>query len=248
VSDTLVVIPTKGRPAQLERLVNSLWKTAAEPVDILLVLSEGEQELYNETVSQLWAYTPSLHINFDSMFVASDATYPDKLNATVDFIREGGHRYVFVPNDDHEAITVGWDRAYKDLIGDEPFGLAYGPDGVWEDGQVPSAPFLTATFVTTLGFLALPGLQHILVDNVWMDLAKALSVCHFTRDVRIQHHHLDNGEAEVDDTYRETQHNDARNREDRMVWWRWLESSERLAQEKSLAALWSPPRQITRPL
>lgn len=153
--------------------------------------------------------------------VPDDYAYPEKLNkAAAEHAFE--YRYLALFNDDHEPITPGWDVAMKAALSNDPFGVAYGPDGVWEEGQVPTAPMITSSMYTALGWIALPGLHHILVDNVWMDLAKATGTLHFLPDVRIQHHHIDNGEAPMDATYAETQNNEVRNQEDRETWWAWL--------------------------
>jgi hypothetical protein len=223
VADTLVIVPTKGRPQQFVRLVRAIWDTAAEPVDILALHSPGDFQNYREHLSAMQHDAKPLWPLRSVTVPAEFDSYSGKLARAATAMRKyvTSHRFLAVLNDDHEPVTSGWDRAFKDAIGNESFAVAYGPDGVWEDGQVPTAPFLTSSIVTALGWIALPGLQHILIDNVWMELAQGTDTLHFLRDVRIQHHHVDNGEAKWDATYRETQNNEPRNQQDRERWWAW---------------------------
>lgn len=200
----------------MPRLVDSIQRHSEEQPAIYLVVDEAETPAY------LAAIEPYAHVSI--FFVKNGSTYPEKLNTAADTLAPH-FRYMALLNDDHEVMTPDWDRLFKGALGDDPFGVAYGPDGVWEDGQVPTAPFITTSMHRALGWVALPGLQHILVDNVWMDLAKRLDTLHFLPEVRIQHHHLDNGEAAMDATYAETQNNEARNQADRERWWEWMGSS-----------------------
>ncbi len=243
-ADTLVIVPTKGRSHLIPRLLDSIESTAVDEVDIVLVVCAAEVPSYSHLLEHQHGFDVWI------LTAEDDATYPSKVNQAA---KKYAHRYRYfaIWNDEHEAITPGWDQAFKAAIGDEPFGLAYGPDGVWEEGQVPAAPFLTTSMQTALGWVALPGLQHILVDNVWMDLAASTGALHFLPEVRIQHHHLDIGEAEPDATYAETQNNEARNQQDRETWWAWLgdqvtpeletvPGSPRAADVERLRALWGP--------
>lgn len=244
-ADTLTIVPTRGRPDLAGRLVKSIWANADGPMDIVLVVNRDELSLYVDRLKRLGWHgrgNDSLIIHEVSNFLG----YAGKIDVAAS-IWAKKYRYMFIPNDDHEVMTAHFDTAFKTVIRDEPYGLAYGQDGMWKAGEVPTAPFMTTSFRLTLGWTCLPGLQHILIDNVWMDLAKALRVCHYLPEVEVLHRHVDNGLAVMDDTYRETQNNEPRNQQDRERWWEWLESDERTENEQALANLWKPPRQITRP-
>jgi hypothetical protein len=240
-ADTVVIVPTRGRSHLLPRLINSVRATAAAPVDIYLVVNVGEFDTYQAVIDPL-----RLDYNDIMVGVVEDGLdYPTKLNLAAN---AAAYRYKYMAlwNDEHEPLTAGWDAAFKAALGAEPFGVACGPDGIWENGEIPSAPFMTTSFHSALGWVALPGLQHILVDNVWMDLAKALDVYHFLPEVRVQHHHRQLG-APDDDTYHLTNDNPDMEEQDRQRWWEWLQSEERVDNEVALAELWNPPRGILRP-
>jgi hypothetical protein len=224
-SDTLAIVPTKGRPQFMKRLISSIRRSAHENIDIELVICESEGAIYSETIETLrWMAANVNDGYFDGVFmtvVHDTATYVEKINYAAEEYADR-YKYLFIPNDDHEVMTPGFDVAFKEAIGDAPFGLAYGFDGIWTEGQVATAPFMTASIWSALGYVALPSLFHILVDNVWVDLAKDQGACHYLPEVLVQHHHIDNGEAEHDATYAETNGNEQRNQHDREAWWEWL--------------------------
>lgn len=245
--ETLVILPTRGRPEGAGRLIRSIWKNQADPTAIWMTVNEDDAENYRALASELHDELPVLSA-FWFLIVPNDLAYPGKINyAAVAVAKHPEPKYLFIPNDDHEVLTPDFDRIFKDAIGDVPFGLAFGNDGIWTEGQTPTAPFISGSIATTLGWAALPGLGHILVDNVWLDLARWTGTSHFLPDVSVQHHHLDNGEAEKDATYAETQNNEERNESDRQVYADWYHH-QRWIDGDLLRALWNgaevPPRQF----
>jgi hypothetical protein len=246
-ADTVVIVPTRGRPAGFERLVRSIWATQSEATDIVGVINLDDLANYEETLDRLRLDLPGGRSGLWVHSAANDLAYRGKINDAA-WSLAGDYRFMFIPNDDHEVLTPGWDRAFKDAIGDEPFGLAYGNDSIWVEGQVPTAPFLTTSLHSTLGWTANPELEHILIDNTWLDLARWCGTAHYLPEVMTVHHHLDNGEAEMDATYAETQHNEARNEADRAAYRDWYEN-RRWIEGDRLRALWDdeasiPPRQF----
>ena len=196
MSDLLIIVPSKRRPTNVTRLVDAIHATAAEPVDILVVVCSNEVTEYEAAIA---TFDKTVGI----LIVDDDFEYPQKLNAAAAATADQ-YRYLGLFNDDHVPESPGWDTKLKTALADDAFGVAYAPDGIWEDGQVPTAPLITSSMQLTLGWVALPGLHHILVDNVWKELAEACGTLHFLRDVRIQHHHRTNGLALDDQTYRDT--------------------------------------------
>jgi hypothetical protein len=228
----LAIVPTKGRPKLARRLLRAIWRTAWEPVDIAFIICSSEMELYRRAFTRVQAPEGRAVLFVE---VDDDFTYPRKLNFGAAFAPAGVYRFFALLNDDHEPITHGWDVKLKDAIGDERFGVAYGPDGIWDDGTIPSAPVITSSMYEALGWVALPGLHHILVDNVWKDLAVAMGTLHFLPDVRIQHRHRQLG-AEDDATYRETNDNLAHQQEDGLTYETWS-SAQRALDVAKLEAL-----------
>lgn len=227
MADTLVIIPTKGRPHLIPKLLEAIRRTAVGEVDVALVINQSE---WNGGYSGV---TEDAMV----MVVPDDSNYPGKLNYAAQWATAYDYRYLVLLNDDHEPITNGWDIAMKTALKDDPFGIAYGPDGIWEDGRIPSAPMITASMFTALGWVALPGLHHILVDNVWWDLADRLGTRHFLPEVRIQHHHYTIGEANLDQTYIETSNQDHQN-SDSARYFEWHDGTGMKEDLRKLQRLW----------
>jgi len=210
MSDLAIIVPTKGRPKLARRLVHAIERTAHEDYELVFVVNASEAAVYDRVLAGR---------NCVMLLVPDDSTYPSKLNHAAEQFHRS-YRYLALLNDDHEPQTPGWDVKLKNAIGDEAFGIAYGPDGIWEDGRIPSAPVITSSMYERLGWVALPGLHHILVDNVWWDLSEALGTRHFLPDVRIQHHHYTTGAAVKDETYIETS-NQGHQDEDSVTYFAW---------------------------
>jgi hypothetical protein len=210
-SDTLVIVPTKGRPHLIQPQYEAIYATVSEPVDIVYVICESDWPNYQEVTDA---------IPENVLVVGDDATYPSKLNAAAEAFADQ-YKYLVLFNDEHRPETVGWDARFKEALGDESYGIAYGYDGIWPEGTIPSAPMLPASMYAKLGWVALPGLHHILVDNVWLELARAVGTIHFFPDVHVIHHHRNIG-AQDDATYRETNDNQAHQDEDSATYYEWM--------------------------
>lgn len=225
-TDLLMIVPTKGRPHLIGRLLDATKATAAEPVDVVLVVCESELDRYRRVIGP----EPLIQV------VPDDTEYPAKLNlGAAEFAAD--YRYLALFNDDHVPESPGWDVALKGALATDAFGVAYGPDGVWANGEIPSAPVLTSSMYAALGWVALPRLHHILVDNVWKTLAELTGTLHFLPDVMIRHHHRDNGLAPSDDTYRLTGDNKEHEAEDSSRYWTWIGSPEYYENIAALEAL-----------
>lgn len=185
--------------------------TVAEPVDIVYVICASDWRNYEAVMAA---------IPEDVLIVDDDATYPSKLNAAAERYADQ-YRYMVLFNDEHRPESPGWDVVFKRALGDTPYGIAYGYDGIWEEGTIPSAPMMPASMFGKLGWVALPGLHHILADNVWLELARAFDAIYFFPKVRIIHHHRNIG-APDDQTYRETNDNQAMQDEDSATYYAWL--------------------------
>ena len=81
-----------------------------------------------------------------------------------------------------------------------PNGMAI-PSGSDTTGPAPHF-VLGGDLVREMGWVALPGLDRLYIDTVWLRIAQAKGVCRFLSDVVISHHHFSNGKAMMDKTYR----------------------------------------------
>lgn len=237
-ADLLIVVPTKGRTRMIRRLYESIVAHSIEEADILLLVGWNEYDEYAVEVARI---KQSIHFELSILPVGDvDATYPEKLNLGGRFaIEDGGYNYLALFNDEHEVMTYGWDTRFKEVLRGQPFGIAYGPDGIWANGEIPSAPMITVSMYRALGWVALPGLWHILVDNVWKDLATACGTCFFLPDVLIKHHHRQLTGA-TDATYAETNDIQWRQDADSATYYAWKDHQGEWDDVAKLKELWLP--------
>lgn len=186
-----LLVPSRGRPHQAERLAKSLELCEGDTEIIfgldhddvtlpsyLQMLPElqddrihtviGEREVLGPKTNTLWAEVHDLYTHFGSF------------------------------GDDHWPRTQGWDRVLMEATG--PTGISYGDDTAMGP-NLPTAPVITADIPEVLGWVCLPTLRHYCVDNVWKDLASGAGCLTYRGDVVVEHLHVTTGKAPNDQTY-----------------------------------------------
>lgn len=103
--------------------------------------------------------------------------------------------------DDHRVRTRGWDAALADAAG--MLGIAYGND-LLRGAELPTSVVIAADVIATTGHMVPPTLQHLYIDNYWLDLGIGMGRIEYLPDVVIEHLHPAAGKAQLDDSYRTT--------------------------------------------
>lgn len=140
--------------------------------------------------------------------------------------------------DDHVPRTKGWDTALIDAIRamDGP-GWAYGND-LLRRADTPTAWVQSAALVKALGWMMLPGCEHLYVDTAVKDLGTAAGRIAYLGGptdedgVVIEHMHSANGKAPDDQLYRDA-NSGRRIRRDGSAWRVWLDGP-RFTQDVSI--------------
>jgi hypothetical protein len=202
--DLLIIIPTRGRPDGLRRVVDAIRATAVTDPQILACLDRDDAAQY-EPIEGVWYM-----IKERRRFVAltNDAA---RLYAN-DF------RYLGLVGDDFVPRTEGWDAAVVTALEELGTGLCYGND-LLQGAALPTACFFTSDIVRTLGFLTPPALVHMFSDNYWLELGRQIERIRYLPDVVIEHLHPSAGKAPSDGTYEDS---DARMDEDRAAFDRYM--------------------------
>jgi hypothetical protein len=129
---------------------------------------------------------------------------------------------------------VGWDKAICDALDEMRTGFCY-PDDGYEHEALPTCIAMTSDIVRALGWMCLPTSQHLYIDHVWRDLAKAIGRFRYLLDVLIEHLSTYNDKADEDDTSRDHWNSDAHNA-DRLAYqaWLWHDKTDDVAKLKAL--------------
>jgi hypothetical protein len=101
--------------------------------------------------------------------------------------------------DDHRPRTKGWDLALAKVI-DMGADVAYGDD-LFRGKDLATAGVIAARIVRAFNGMAPDCLQHLYIDNFWMQVASDLKTLYYCSDVIIEHLHYINGKAPMDELY-----------------------------------------------
>ena len=111
MGDLLAIVPTRGRPHNIERLWAAIEATADTPVDMLCVLDDDDPIDYPRIDGVHYLTTPRLRL-------------AGSYNAALEHIKGWPHTHLALWNDDHVPETQHWDTILMEACG--PVGFAYG--------------------------------------------------------------------------------------------------------------------------
>jgi hypothetical protein len=192
--DLLIIVPSRGRPENIARLLDSVHETSKLATHLHVVVDEDDPKLNSYTKVMSHAAGPD-----DVLEVG----LPKGLAAwTNEIAVRMAHQYSYLASfgDDHLPKTTYWDyfltRGIEDMGGT---GFTYPWDGTRED--VPEACVMSSDIVQALGWMCEPTLEHFYVDDVWADLGHGAQCIRHLRAVIVEHVHPRAGKAKADKTY-----------------------------------------------
>ena len=192
-----VIVPTRGRPENIRRVLEAWDFTEAwADADLILALDADDPEIgrYYELAVE-W---PRLEWR---TFPQWQPMVP-KLNATALLLAEGDHEYraLGFAGDDHLPQTIGWARRYLTVLGELKTGMVYSDDG-YQGQNLCTEWAMTTDVVTTLERMVPALVEHMYCDNAVLELMTSLGAVRYLPEVRIEHRHPIAGKAETDAQY-----------------------------------------------
>jgi hypothetical protein len=137
--------------------------------------------------------------------------------------------------DDVVPLQKGWDVEIANAAGD--WNVVYCHDGAGQANLRITA--IGGEFIRALGYICPPGFVHLYADNVLTDLANALQVGVYRKDIIMDHKHFSRG-APVDDTYRRIYQGKPYADSDRAAYGEWREKDYPAAVERMKKAMVGP--------
>lgn len=201
-AELIVIVPSRGRPGNIPRLIEA-WKQTVRGNTLLLMITDPDDpELSGYSDLQIGANGNTFgHIIFDSgesrLRLGGILNYIGYAYAT-----ESPTRCVGFMGDDHLPRTEGWDTAVTAALTALGSGIVYGDD-LLQGEKLPTAAFMTADIIRTLGWMAPPGLVHLYIDDAWRELGQAMGRLKYLPDVVIEHMHPAAHKAPWDHRYAE---------------------------------------------
>jgi hypothetical protein len=201
-----ILVPTRGRPHNLERLAKAAQKTCTTNYEIFARLDEDDISEYRELRGVRY-------------FTGKRIFYANSVNELAKTASEEGFTHLAILGDDVLPETDGWDEKLISSL--DGLGVVYGSDGL-EDlhgEDLPTHVIVPIEMYQKLGWIGLPTLRHLFCDNVWRELGKTTKFI-YRSDVKLSHLHRWNKSAPDDKTYQEA--NDKQKREtDRLAFEEW---------------------------
>lgn len=187
MNTNLIVIPSRGRPQNVERSFNAIKETSTIS-DLVFVLDEDDEQNYPRIPGASYEILPRIKMNKSLNAIALKNIYTYK---TITFM-----------GDDHLTQTPNWDEVLYGPIKDRGFGLSYGNDFL-QGKDLPTAVMMSTNIIKVLGFMAPHDLLHLYMDYFWLDLGRQLNAIDYFDCVEIKHVHYANTEGIWDQTYEE---------------------------------------------
>jgi hypothetical protein len=194
--DLLVIVPTRGRPGGIARLLDAVHATSRANTHLHVAVDEDDEKL------------PQYRAVMDKAGAEGDVleTGPRKgLCGTTNDVavrRAGEYPYLASLGDDMVPRTPGWDAALiRGIRRMGGTGIVYPWDGVRED--IPEAVVMSSGIVAALGWMCEPSLKHFYPDNVWADLGRGAGCLRHLRAIAVDHLNPATGQARPDATNRD---------------------------------------------
>lgn len=198
MTDLCVVVPTRGRPANAVRLVES-WAPTKATAHLLLALDNDDPTL-RDYLAALEPFDDLDH-SWLSVVVGERLRLGPTLNLNA---VEQAQRFgtIGFMGDDHLPRSEYWDEAICEALDKMGAGFVYGDDGIMGE-LLPTAVFISSSIVRALGYFCPPDQTHLYLDNAWKMWGERSASLLYLEDVLIEHLHPLVGKAEEDAGYAE---------------------------------------------
>jgi hypothetical protein len=188
-----VVVPSRGRPENAERLAQAFKDTGAE-ADLYIVIDNDDPKWNEYAKSENYKKLPA-----DNKTGGCAKSLNTGAVLLLDITKYPLYDYFVFMGDDHLPRTPGWDKAFIQALGSNT-GIVYGDD-LLQGANLPTAYGMTRDLVNELRGMTFPGCVHLFFDNFVKQLGLDLEYLKYLPDVIIEHMHPVAGKAEMDEGY-----------------------------------------------
>ncbi len=188
MKEIAIIVPSFRRQHKIEECVQAWKDTTSGRSDFILVLEEKD-EPYPEIdgITVIKGDYGSLSKAWNEGFKA----FPD-------------YQYYTFINDDHLIRTKGWEEKVISAL--KNGGVAYGNDLI-QGQRLATAATFSGDIIRKLGVVSLPELEHLYIDNYWMEIGRGIGKLFYLPDLIIEHMHPAAGKAPMDAEYQKSNSN-----------------------------------------
>lgn len=221
--DLAVLIPTRGRPENIRKVI-AAWDftNAWDHADMILIVDaddpehEGYHALFEET----------RHPDTDEplfSLVTMDTWMPmvHKLNRVAETTALSWTYFALgFAGDDHLPRTIGWAERYLTVLRELGTGMVYGDDG-YQGKKLSTEWAVTSDAVRVLGRMVPAPVEHMYCDNSILELFTAVGAVRYLPEIRIEHMNpYANRKGEMDEQYKRVNSREQFHR-DRLSYTKW---------------------------
>jgi hypothetical protein len=188
-----VVVPSRGRPENADRLAKAFIDTNTE-ADLYFIVDNDDPRWVDYIRDDKYKVLPA-----DNQ--TGGCAYSLNTGATMllDISRFPVYDYFVFMGDDHLPRTQNWDKAFIQALGINT-GIVYGDD-LLQGANLPTAFCMSRDLVEYLRGMTFPGCIHLFFDNFVKQLGLDLEYLKYLPNVIIEHLHPVAGKAEMDEGY-----------------------------------------------
>lgn len=187
MSEMTILVPSRGRPENIIRLMDAWSKTTTRNTRLLVLVDDDDPKL-----------DEYLTIPNVDMQVGPRLRIGGTLNVVAPEIAKTSRNIGFM-GDDHLPRTKGWDDTFINQLDKLGVGVVYGND-LAHGVNLATSVTMTSNIVDVLGYMCVPGSIHLFLDNFWMEIGRGTDITYFD-DVVIEHVHPLFQKAPSDNTY-----------------------------------------------
>lgn len=208
--DLAVLIPTRGRPGNIAKVI-SAWDftNAWDHADMIVIADADDPQIQAYRDLEQANRHPDNGTNLFTLAVMDEwKPMVHKLNDVADFYaRLGTYFALGFAGDDHLPQTMGWAERYLTVLRELGSGMVFGDDG-YQGANLSTEWAVTADVVRELGRMVPADVEHMYCDNSIMEMFAEAGALRHLPEVRIEHMHPITGKAESDEQYRRVNHRD----------------------------------------
>jgi predicted O-methyltransferase YrrM len=219
-----IIVPTRGRPENIRKVIGAWdFTNAWDVADLVLAADSDDPEIqgYRDVAEEFLDGCPDgtpspLRLVEMAVWMPMVA----KLNMVAKDEAEGGRYFaVGFAGDDHLPRTIDWAKRYLTVLHELGSGMVFGDDG-YQGAKLSTEWAVTADVVRRLGRMVPAPVEHMYCDNSMVDLFDGAGAIRHLPEVRIEHMHPIAGKASTDAQYQRVNHRD-QFRKDRMAYEGW---------------------------
>lgn len=186
MKESVLLVPSRGRPENIARLVQALEDTQSN-IDLKVGIDEDDPKL--QEYKRLAGF--ELVVGERKKF---GGTFNEMSMNNLDY------KYIHFVGDDMCPRTEKWDELMRKELEELGTGIVYGND-LYQGINIATQWAFTSDIPKTLGYAVPPGFVHLFIDNMYMELGKSIDRLVYMPSVIIEHIHPAAGKAEQDQTY-----------------------------------------------